>query len=113
MNHYNVIILSDFLDQLAFSLFLYNKCQITQVIHTHTNSASFHQSIVSFQQAEIDGVTDTDGTKLFVKEKMDPWVDQRGFPLVNITLTGPGTARAEQAQFLNPQDQDPPPSPFL
>ena len=58
-------------------------------------------------------MTDTDGTKLFVKEKMDPWVDQRGYPLVNITLTGPGTARAEQTQFLNPQDQVPPPSPFL
>ena len=66
-----------------------------------------------WQQAEIDGVTDTDGTKLFVKEKMDPWVDQRGYPLVNITLTGPGTARAEQTQFLSPQNQVPPPSPFL
>jgi len=44
---------------------------------------------------------------------MDPWIDQRGYPLVNITLTGPGTARAEQTQFLSPQDQVPPPSPFL
>ena len=64
------------------------------------------------QQAEEDGVTDTDGLKLFVKEKMDPWIDQRGYPLVTFTITAPGTADVTQTQFLNPRNQIPPPSPF-
>ncbi|KAK2157482.1 hypothetical protein LSH36_190g01042 [Paralvinella palmiformis] len=120
-------------DSKAFNTFTYSKGSgILRMIHQFLGDGTFQRALQRYlsehaygntvtddlwdaltTQAEIDGVTDTDGTKLFVKEKMDPWIDQRGYPLVNITLTGPGTARAEQTQFLSPQDQVPPPSPFF
>ena len=65
------------------------------------------------QQAEIDGVLDTDGTKLFIKEKMDPWIDQRGYPLITLTRTAPGSVNATQKIFLSPKDQTMPVSPFM
>ena len=72
-----------------------------------------HIFYFGIQQAEIDGVLDSDGTKLYIKEKMDPWIDQRGSPLVTVTRTAPGSADVTQTQFLSPDDQITPPSQFL
>lgn len=58
------------------------------------------------QQAAEDGITDTDGSPLDFKEKFDPWVDQGGFPLLNIQQTEDGVAEAYQSRFLFPPDQE-------
>ena len=58
------------------------------------------------QQAAEDGISDTDGSPLDFKEKMDPFVDQRGTPLVTIHRQEGGVAHAYQTYFLNPSDQE-------
>ncbi len=66
------------------------------------------------QQAEEDGVTDVDGGPLDIKEKMDPWIDQIGYPLVNssrIIVNGSWAIRFTQEHFLDPDDEAPE-SPF-
>ena len=66
------------------------------------------------QQAEEDGVTDVDGSPLDIKEKMDPWVDQRGYPLVSVSRETVGDSRNvnfRQQHFIDPRDEFPE-SPF-
>lgn len=57
------------------------------------------------QQAADDGITNPDGSALDMKERMDPWLNQMGFPLITITRNGDGTATASRSQYLSPANQ--------
>ena len=64
------------------------------------------------QQAEEDGVTDSDGSPLDIKEKFDPWVDQLGFPLLYVTRDYDNEAVTLTQGHYNPAGLHMPPSPF-
>ena len=57
------------------------------------------------QQAADDGITNPDGSALDMKERMDPWLNQMGFPLITITRNGDGSATASRSQYLSPANQ--------
>ncbi len=74
----------------------------------------FIELCICIKQAEEDGVTDVDGSPLDIKEKMDPWLDQRGFPLVTVSRETVDESRNvifRQQHFIDPSD-DVPESPF-
>ena len=54
------------------------------------------------------GITDTDGFPLDIKEKMDAYVLQRGFPLVTVDRQPGGEVDLIQTYFINPPDQQVP-----
>jgi len=56
-------------------------------------------------QAAIDGVQNPDGTALDMKERMDAWLNQMGYPLITLTRHEDGTATVSQQQFFNPANQ--------
>lgn len=58
------------------------------------------------QQAAEDGITNPDGSALDMKARMDPWLNQMGYPLVTVTRGAGGTAVASRSHFLNPVNQD-------
>lgn len=62
-------------------------------------------SIMLLQQAAADGVTNPDGSALDMKARMDPWLNQMGYPLVTFSRTGTGTATVSRAHFLSPVNQ--------
>ena len=57
------------------------------------------------KQAADDGVTNPDGSTLDIGARMDPWLNQMGFPLVTVTTGEGGTATLTRSQFLNPTNQ--------
>jgi len=56
-------------------------------------------------QADIDGVTNPDGSPLDIKARMDPWLNQMGYPLVTVTRSTDGTAVVSRSHFLSPAHQ--------
>ncbi len=97
-------------------MYLYSVLNICGLSHVfvvcpmHLYSAS----CIFTQQAEEDGVTDVDGSPLDIKEKLDPWVDQRGYPLVSVSRETVGDSRNvnfRQQHFIDPEDEFPE-SPF-
>jgi aminopeptidase N len=67
------------------------------------NTDNLWQSLT--EQAAIDGITNPDGTPLDVKLRMDPWLNQMGFPLVSVTRNADGTATLARSHFLRPPNQ--------
>lgn len=61
---------------------------------------------VSLQQAAEDGITDTDGSPLNIKEKTDPWIYQRGHPLITLVRDADVGVLVSQEYFLNPANQE-------
>ena len=47
-----------------------------------------------------------DSSPLDVKELMDPWVLQMGFPLLTVTNSYDGTAAVTSSRFFNPANQN-------
>jgi len=58
------------------------------------------------QQAADDGLLNPDGTALDMKARLDPWLNQMGFPLVTIVRSADGTALVSREHFLNPPSQN-------
>ena len=52
------------------------------------------------------------GDNYGIARMMDPWVEQMGLPVVNISVPEPGRLLFKQSRFLNDPDADPtqPPS---
>jgi len=57
------------------------------------------------KQALEDGITNPDRTPLDLKARIDPWLNQMGFPLVHLARSGDGTAVVTRSHFLNPPKQ--------
>jgi aminopeptidase N len=57
------------------------------------------------EQAEIDGVTNPDGSALSVKTVMDPWLNQMGYPVLTVTNHYDGSATVTTERFFNPLGQ--------
>lgn len=56
-------------------------------------------------QAVDDGVTYPDGSRLDIKEVMDPWLNQMGYPLITFSNNNDGTATVSRTHFLSPVNQ--------
>jgi len=54
------------------------------------------------KQAAADGVTYPNGTALDVKQLMDPWLNQMGYPLLTVTRNCDGTADITARRYFNP-----------
>lgn len=65
----------------------------------------YQQIAFLLQQAAEDGITNPDGSALDMKARMDPWLNQMGYPLVTVTRGVGGMAVASRTHFLNPANQ--------
>ncbi|ELU09285.1 hypothetical protein CAPTEDRAFT_221133 [Capitella teleta] len=55
------------------------------------------------EQAAIDGITDTDGSPLIMKQKFDPWLDQIGYPIVHVSWDPTTTTINLTQSHFNPE----------
>ena len=63
---------------------------------------------VHLQQIIEDGVTGPDGEPINIKDKMDPWINQRGHPVLTVDReTNSSVISLSQEVFFNPSGQDP------
>jgi len=56
-------------------------------------------------QAAIDGITNPDGSAINLGVLMNAWLDQFGYPVLNVTRNGDGTATVTSRQYFNPVSQ--------
>ncbi|ESN96433.1 hypothetical protein HELRODRAFT_189234 [Helobdella robusta] len=67
------------------------------------NSDQFLQ--VFTDQAKDSGITYPDGSAINFKTLMDPWLDQKGFPILKVVDNNDGTATVTQQRYFNPSNQ--------
>ncbi|ESN96431.1 hypothetical protein HELRODRAFT_163491 [Helobdella robusta] len=83
--------------KLALTRYL-NKYQ-----YSVANSDQFLQVLT--EQAKDSGITYPDGSTINFKTLMDPWLDQKGFPILKVVDNNDGTATVTQQRYFNPSNQ--------
>lgn len=65
------------------------------------------------EQAALDGIKNPDGSDIDLSFHMDAWLNQFGYPMLNVTRNGDGTASVTSRQYFRPIGQTPDtPSPY-
>ncbi len=69
-------------------------------------------SSCTLQQAAFSGITDEGGAPLNFKNRLDAWVYQRGYPVVEVNRQPGGGAVFSQSPFILPPEASIPPGPY-
>jgi hypothetical protein len=63
--------------------------------------------LLLLKQAVIDGIKNPDGSDIDLGFQLNAWLNQFGYPVLNVTRNGDGTATVTSRQFFSPVGQTP------